>query len=348
MKRRRFLGSVLSAVALGSAQAHTASAAESNVRVPSEPLVWPIAARRRPGVPAFAGHTNTVPDIVGDIGTPPGLVIFSEGNHLMVLLSDDVLGAFPAWAQSQAQYADLDLKNILVVTLPQPIVVQMIRAGGIALGNLSLDVSRASGFYPDAVLGGADPLKQLRKLGVLEPQARFFSKNRGRALLVRKGNPLGIHGLVDVARTGARLAQADAIEAGARAGNRAAIEQLIGKSAADAFFASEVEAFPGRLGITHRDVPEMLARGYADVGLTQYHLISYWTRTFPSHFELVPIAGAARLSVQIAFGRVINALRPRALTAFEEFLFSRARDVYPRYDFARMADDEYGASLALD
>jgi hypothetical protein len=238
--------------------------------------------------------------------------------------------------------------NVVVVTMPQPIVVQMVRTGAIALGNLTLDVSRVSGLYPDIVMGGPAPLRELHKLGVLEPQARYFSKNRGRALLVRKGNPLGIHGLADVARVGARVAQADAVEAGARTGNRAAIEGLIGKSAADAFFAKEVEHFPGRLGITHRDVPEMLARGYADVGLTQYHLISYWTRTFPNHFELVPIAGADRFPVNIAFGRIIGPPRPRAAKAFEEFFFSRARDLYPRYDFARMTDDEYGAALALD
>jgi hypothetical protein len=188
----------------------------------------------------------------------------------------------------------------------------------------------------------------LRKLGVVEPLARFFSRNRGRALLVRKGNPLGIYGLADVVRTGARLAQADSVESGARAGNRAAIEGLIGKPAADAFFANEVEHFPGRLGITHRDVPEMIARGYADVGLTQYHLISFWVRTFPKHFELVPIEGAERFPVKIAFGRVTDPLRPRAREAFEEYFFSRAREVYPKYDFARMSDDEYGASLALD
>ena len=92
----------------------------------------------------------------------------------------------------------------------------------------------------------------------------------------------------------------------------------------------------------------MIARGYADVGLTQYHLISYWVRTFPHHFELVPIAGAERFPVKIAFGRVTAPLRPEATKAFEEFFFSRARDVYPRYDFARMSDDEYGAVLPLD
>ena len=55
-----------------------------------------------------------------------------------------------------------------------------------------------------------------------------------------------------------------------------------------------------------------------------------------------------RFALKIAFGRVIDPLRAGALKAFEEFFFSRARDVYPRYDFVRMNDDEYGATLALD
>src|SRR5262245_12441303 len=267
----------------------------------------------------------------------------------MALLSEDVIGAFPAWAQSQVQYADLDLDNIVVVTVPQPVVVQMIRTGGIALGNLTLDVSRKSGFYPDIVMGGPDPLRQLRKMGMIERQARFFSKNRGLALLVRKGNPLGIHGLTDVARTGARIALPDAVEeAGSRARYLAAVDELIGKPAANALFAAEVVHFPGRIGIVHRDFPEMVARGYADVALTQYHLISYWTRIFPNHFELIPITGAERFFVKIAFGRVIDPLRPRAVKALEEFFFCRASELYPRYDLARMNDDEYGVTFSLD
>ena len=68
----------------------------------------------------------------------------------------------------------------------------------------------------------------------------------------------------------------------------------------------------------------------------------------PRHFELVPVFGAEQFFVKIAFGRVIDPLRPRAAKAFEEFFFGRARDVYPRYDFARMNDDEFGATLGLD
>jgi len=320
----------------------------------AEPLVWPVVTKRPPGIRSFAGHTDTVPDIVGRIGTPPSLVIFSEGNHLMVVLSDDILGAFPAWAKTQPQYADLPVDNIVVVTLPQPMCIQMIRTGSVALGNLTLDVSRGSGFYPDIFMGYPEPLRQLHRLGVIEPQARYFCRNRGVALLVRKGNPLGIQGLADVTRTRARLALAESGDApsaggpaGVRARCRAAADALLGNAAADALFAAEVPSFPGRLGIMHRDLPEMVARGYADVAFTWYHLMSYWARIFPDHFAFVPVPGAEPFFAQIALGHVSNPLRAPAVKAFEQFFFSRAQDVYPQYDFARMNDDDYGASLAL-
>src|SRR5215831_2725615 len=208
MIRRTFLSGTLSAVAFGTCKAQpvTARAQHAGVRALPEPLVWPIVTKLQPEIRSFIGHADSVLDVIGRIGTPPGLVIFTEGNHLMVLSSDDIVGAFPSWAKSQPQYEDLDLTNIILVTLPQPILVQMIRAGGVALGNLTLDVSRTSGFYPDIFMGYPEPLRQLHQLGVIEPQARFFCKNRGVALLVRKGNPLGIHGLADMIRTGTRVA----------------------------------------------------------------------------------------------------------------------------------------------
>lgn len=346
MKRRAFLGSTLSALTLGASKAQSATATTQNVvdSTGFEPLVWPIVTKLPAGVRSFVGHADTVLDVIGRIGAPPSLVIFTEGNHLMVLSSDDVVGAFPSWAKSQPQYANLDLTNVILVTLPQPILVQMIRTGGVALGNLSLDVSRTSGFYPDILMGYPEPLRQLHQLGVVEPQARFFCKNRGVALLVRKGNPLGIRGLADVMHTGTRVALPDTGDV--RAKCLAATEALLGKPAADALVAAEV-SFPGRLGIMHRDLPEMVARGYADVAFTWYHLVSYWARIFPNHFEFVAVPGAEPFFTQIASARVNNPLRSGATKAFDEFFFGRAKDVYPRYDFAPMNDNEFGASLAL-
>src|SRR5215813_1998178 len=210
--RRRLLRMAASAAVFPAAPQIARAQERVTVQTQLEPLVWPIVTKVPQEVRTFAGHSDTVPDIVGRFGTPASLVIFTEGNHLMALHSEDILGAFPAWAKSQSQYADLNLDNVILLTLPQPIVVQTMRTGAIALGNVILDFSRTSGYYPDIVMGGPAPLRALRKLGVVEPQARTFSKNRGRALVVRKGNPLGINGLADVARTGARLAQADPVE----------------------------------------------------------------------------------------------------------------------------------------
>ena len=347
IKRRAFLGGTLSAVALGTykAQSATTTAQQAVIQAQPEPLVCPIVTQPQGGIRSFVGHADTVLDVIGRIGAPPSLVIFTEGNHLMVLSSDDIHGAFPAWAKSQPQYADLDLTKVLLVTLPQPILVQMIRTGGVALGNLTLDVSRTSGLYPDIFMGYPEPLRQLHQLGVIEPQARFFCKNRGVALLVRKGNPLEIHGLADVVRSGTPIALPDSGDV--RAKCLVAVEDLLGKPAADALLAAEVPSFPGRLGIMHRDLPEMVARGYAGVAFTWYHLVSYWARIFPNHFEYIAIPGAEAFFTQIALARVNNPLRSGVLKAFDEFFFGRARDVYPRYDFARMSDNEFGATLAL-
>jgi Bacterial extracellular solute-binding protein len=350
MTDRRTFFSVAGAAVLP-ALLPVAAAAESltgSGTPPPEPLVWPVVRKAAPGVHAFDGHTDTIPDVVGRFGVSPSLVIFTEGNHLMALLSDDIVGAFPAWAKAQPAYADLATDNVVVVTLPQPTVVQIIRTGAVSFGNLTLDFSRTAGTFPDIVMGGLDPLQQLRKLGVLEPAARNFSKSRSLALLVRKGNPLGIRGLTDVARTRARFAQADSNEAAAQARSHFFVETLIGKSGSDAIFANEVEHFPGRLGITHRDVPEMIARNYADVGFSPYHLVNYWVQSFPDLFELVPIEGSERFPNFEAFAQVADAPRPRARAAFTEFFFSHARDAYPKYGFAHMSDDEFGKTVALN
>jgi len=348
LHRRALLGGTLGALTLATdeAQSETSMAQSPSSHAPPEPLVWPAITKGPSGIRSFNGHTDTVLDVVGRVGAPPSLVIFAEGNHLMVLLGDDIIGAFPSWAKSQPQYADLNLDNIIVSTLPQPILVEAIRAGGIALGSLTLEVSRRSGFFPDIFMGYPEPLRQLHGLQVVEPQARFFCRNRGVTLLVRKGNPAGIRGLGDVVRTGTRVALPGAGDV--RAKCRAAADALLGKPTADALFAAEVPSFPGRLGIMHRDLPEMVARSYADVAFTWYHLVSYWARIFPNHFEAVAVPGAEPFFTQIAFAGAVDPLRPRAVKAFDEFFFGRARDVYPRYDFARMGEDEFGATFKLD
>ena len=57
-----------------------------------------------------------------------------------------------------------------------------------------VDVSRASGLFPDIVMGGP-AAAELRKIGVVEPHARYFSREWPRAARP-EGQSLGIRGLL--------------------------------------------------------------------------------------------------------------------------------------------------------
>jgi len=66
MNRRAFLGGALGAASIAGCRAQSTAARAQNAassRSPG-PLVWPVVAKLQPGIRSFAGHTNTVPDIV--------------------------------------------------------------------------------------------------------------------------------------------------------------------------------------------------------------------------------------------------------------------------------------------
>ena len=101
-------------------------------------------------------------------------------------MGGDIIEPFRDLGAGAAAIRRAQLRNIVVVTLPQPMIVGMLLGGGIALGNLTLEVSRASGFYPDIVIGGAAPLTQLHEASIVaerglrvRPQPRAFIDGRG-------------------------------------------------------------------------------------------------------------------------------------------------------------------------
>ena len=300
------------------------------------------------GIPSLQGHTDTVPDIVGRLGLPIDLAIFTEGNHFPVLLGGDIIEPFRVLGAGQPQYAGLKLRNIVVVTLPQPMIVGMLLGGGIALGNLTLEVSRASGFYPDIVIGGAAPLTQLHAASIVGNEACVFARNRGLSLMVAASNPLAIEGLADLTWPGIRVVMASASEPGARRQYLDAIEGLIGGEAARSILSREVLTFPGRLGIQHRDVLQAIACGYADAGIIFHHLARYFAAAYPQLCTMVTVPGAEKYSSTIAMVSTAEPLRAQAAKAFSEFFLGVAREVYPRYGFAMISEAEFGAPVKLD
>ncbi len=310
-------------------------------------VVWKRLGPAPPDVPALNGYTDTIPDIVGRLGAPISLAIFTEGNHFPALLGGEIVEPFRAWARTQAQYAGLALDNIVIVILPQPMIVGMLLGGGISLGNLTIEVSRSSGFYPDIVMAGAAPLAQLRKASIVAPEARVFARNRGLSLLVAAGNPLGIRGLGDLTRPGIRVVMASESEPGARRQYISALDALIGQQATSSLLARETVTFPGRLGIQHRDVLQAIASRETDVGIISHHLARYFSSAYPELCTMVIVPGAEEFSSTIAMVSTIDPLRALAAEAFSTFFLGAAREVYPRYGFAMMNEAEFGATVRL-
>jgi hypothetical protein len=326
------------------APAHASGCAGS----PNAAVVWKRLAAAPADIPVLDSHTDTVPDIIGRLGVPIRLAIFTEGNHFPALLGGEVIEPFRAWARAQAQYAELALDNIVVVTLPQPMIVQILLRGGLSLGNLTIEVSRASGFYPDIVMGGAAPLTQLRKASLVEASATVFARNRGLSLLVGAGNPIGIQSLNDLARRASRVVMASESEPGARHQYISALEVLIGQEATKSILAHETVTFPGRLGIQHRDVLQAIAARDADVGIIFHHLVRYFAATYPQLCAMVTVPGAEMFSSTIAMVETADPLRASAAKAFSEFFLGVAREVYPRYGFATLNEAEYGTTIRLE
>jgi Bacterial extracellular solute-binding protein len=312
-----------------------------------ELVVWKAMVLVPAGVPALNGYTDTVPDIVGRLGSPIGLAIFTEGNHFPALLSGEIIEPFRAWARGQAEHAALVLDNIVVVTLPQPMIVDMLLGHGISMGNLTLEVSRASGFYPDLVMGGTAPLTQLHKASIVEAEARVFARNRGLSLVVRAGNPRAIKHPEDLTRSGIRVVMATENEPGARNQYIAALDARVGPEATRSILAHEAVSFPGRLGIQHRDVPQAVAQDYADVGVIFHHLARYYAAAYPGLYALVTVPGAERFSSTIGMASAVDPLRAHAARAFSEFFFGVAREVYPRYGFVTISEAEFGTTIRL-
>jgi hypothetical protein len=294
----------------------------------AQSVSWPAFGPVR-NLLRFDGFTDTVPDFVGPIDGSAQLTIFTEGNHYPVLLPL-VLQRFPEWCRAN-HACEADPARILIVTLPQPMVVRMLTEGGISLGNAILPIGRDKPVFPDLVMGGVAPLRQLHAAGLVEGQARIFAHSLGMGLLVSK-TLTGIGDLEQFSQRINRLVVASTSEPGARQQYRATSAALLGEQATAQMFAHEVVSFAGRLGIQHRDVPYALLNDYADGGLIFSHLAKFYAHVFPERLRALAAPGAERFGQDIA---IVRTMRGHALAAsFERFFMEVAPAAYPEGGFA--------------
>src|SRR5215467_2339231 len=288
-------------------------------------ISWPAFGPER-SLPRLDGLTDALPDFVGPLDGSAELTIFTEGNHYPVLLPL-VLEAFPAWCKDSGACA-VDAGKILIVTLPQPMVVDMLLKGGIRLGNAIIPIGRDQHVFPDLVMGGAGPLRQLADAGILQQRAVVFARHRGLGLLLKR-DLTDIGDVESFRARAARIALASENEPGARNQYRATLEALAGKDATAELLAHEIRTFPGRLGIQHRDVPYAVLNDIADGGVIFSHLAAFYAHTYPDRLRAVAVADAERFGQELALAKTER--EPSRLTAaFERFFFGRRANRLPR------------------
>jgi hypothetical protein len=303
---------------------------------------WPAFGPER-SLLHFKGFTNAVPDFVGPIDGSASLTIFTEGNHFPVLLPL-TLDAFPAWCRS-TRACSVGAAKILIVTLPQPMIVDTLLKGGVRLGNAVLPVGRSERVFPGIVMGGREPLARLSAAGIVQKKAHVFARHRGLGLLVRH-DLAAINDLEGFRRQVKRLVIATEAEAGARNQYIATLKALLNEEAATEIMSREVPSFGGRMGIQHRDVPYAILNGLADGGIIFSHLAAFYASRYPEQLRHVEVSAAERFGQEIAIARTTARQGP-VVAAFVRFLLEQARTVYPDKGFSPTTSFEYGRELDL-
>lgn len=205
------------------------------------------------------------------------LVVVSDGNHHMALR--EVLAMF--LEQNPA------VDDVFYSTTPPGLAMEWLSAGHIDIGNLRLSVR------PHAMIGPPPLLQRAVASGDLTAQQPFMC-SKGTALLVIKGNPQGIFGAADLLRDGVRLFLSNPLAEKVSYGiYRSALQVL---AAAEGRSLEFLDHEPGRFdpaklcygeAIHHREAPQALADGKADVAVVFYHLALRYQRIFPELFDFV-------------------------------------------------------------
>jgi hypothetical protein len=123
-----------------------------------------------------------------------------------------------------------------------------------------------------------------------------FVRNQGNVLLVKKGNPKHIFKVSDLMRGDIRLflSNPDTEKASFTAYYNTLKAMASGQTANPGFPDEKIaqgQVLFGK-GIHHREAPQAVAEGSADVAVVFYHLTLRYLRIFPDLFDVVPLGGS--------------------------------------------------------
>ncbi len=206
------------------------------------------------------------------------LVIFSDGNHHMALRE-----CLDLFLQQNS-----GLPDIFYATTPPGPIVNILKKGGLQMGNLIINVS------PHVFISPPGVLDNLVADGFMSEHIPLV-RNQGNVLLVKKGNPKQIFNVSDLMRVDIRLFLSNPeTEKASFTAYYNTLKAVAAAQAADPDFPDDkIEQDQVLFGkrIHHREAPQAVADGSADVAVVFYHLALRYLRIFPDLFDVIPLGG---------------------------------------------------------
>lgn len=245
-------------------------------------LPWPAERAGTPHAAACFAHagSNLCLDFHGD-PSRAGATVLSDGNHHMALEEAllDFVKCHP------------EVGEVFYTTTPPRVMIDIARAGAIHIGNVQLTIK------PDIFIGPPRVLQGLRDTQLMHAHVPFM-RSTGIVFLVQQGNPKKIHHVGDLLRDEVRLFLSNPeTESVSHQAYLSCLIALATRASITLPFLLHPSGKPepkkllyGEC-IHHREAPQAVADGRADVAMVYYHLALRYQRIFPEQFELVTLGG---------------------------------------------------------
>lgn len=263
-----------------------------------EQLNWPIEGAQGSSTTGYQWNqagSNICLDFHGD-PLAAKLVVFSDGNHHMALQA-----CCQAFLKSNP-----NVNDVFYATTPPRVILESVLQGGAILGNLRLNILPHVFISPENILNKLVEKKQLSS-------HQAFARSSGNVLLVKKGNPKSISGIADLLRDDVRLTisnpvtEAASYEVYKQTLLEVAAEQNLDVSAFKKLINKNSTRTVFGESIHHREVPQTIYEGSADVAVVYYHLALRYTRIFPDDFEIVEIKSKTNVYTDYHIGLMNSA-----------------------------------------
>lgn len=269
------------------------------------------------------GYVFHVPDIdnVPDLHGNPAdakLVLFIGGNQFFVL--PQLVTAFEAHHPELAGY-------IFYETLPPGILrKQMAADNTLTLGNLTIRVQ------PDVYEAGLRVLRQMQRAGQVKNVVPYATNTL--EIMVRAGNPKGIHSLNDLARPELRLSMPNPQWEGVANQIANSLRKAGGEALYKAVYETKVHEGSTRLTeIHHRQTPMRIMNGEVDAGVTWASEVRF-QESLHNSIAGVPIPAGQNTTAIYAGGVVAGAQHAQVAAQWLEFLKTpEAQAIYHLFGF---------------